>query len=42
VYIVFSIAWHVVVDDQWNIVHINATRDNIGGYEDIHLVVTEV
>jgi hypothetical protein len=42
VYIVFGIAWYVVVDDQWYIVHINATRDNVSGHEDIHLVVAKI
>jgi hypothetical protein len=25
VYIIFGIAWYIVVDDQWYIVHINAS-----------------
>jgi hypothetical protein len=42
VYIIFCIAWYIVVDDEWYIVHINASGDDVGGYKDIHLVVTEV
>ena len=40
--IVLCVAWHIVVDDQRYIVHINASRDDIGGNEDVNLGIAEI
>ena len=40
--IVFGIMRHIVIDDQWNIGHIDSARYYIGSHEHINLSVSEI